>query len=629
VQQGSAVWAAPQPEGSRARQPAARPTPQEIVSEGIRIEFDAAPVAAEDAGLVAGRDGRVRFRVSDTTTKTPLAGLRPSAWMSLREGEAATPEQCRERVRAFVQGSLRARPDVDLNAYYILALNQEPNISVIDPLLGFGGSKLVTLIFLRSPGADWALTSDRSKLFVTMPAANQVAVVDTATWKVTANVDAGARPTRARLQPDEKYLWVTNAGDGTTGGGVTVLDTAALKPAATFAAGAGAPDLVFDADNKFAFLAGSDGMLTVLDAQRLTKAGELKAGSRAVSVAYSPLSRAVYVAGEDGRIAVVDARTHKLLTSITARPGLKAVRFEPGGRYGFAANAADSAVHVFDASTNRLIHTIPVGQSPDQVSFTGAFAYVRSAGTGEVSIVRLGSLGKEPEVTKFPGGQLAPNSSPDFEAASDAIVPAPEGNAVLVANAADKQIYYYSEGMAAPMGNFQNYKRVPRAVRVVDRSLREGPAGTYSTVVKPPKSGRYDVAFLLDSPRVVHCFRAEAAPNPSLPAGQKNSLRIEYVDGLRKVQAGQPLKLRFKLHDTATNQPKDGLKDVRVLFFLAPGVWQTRNFAQGVGQGIYELTLTPPEAGVYMVFVESQSQGVSFRQLPSLTLQAEAAPAAR
>ncbi|HZI17980.1 MAG TPA: YncE family protein [Pyrinomonadaceae bacterium] len=631
AQQPSAAAPAPaRPDaGSARQQPAPRPTPQEIVSEGIRIEFDAAPVSGEEQSLVAGRDALVRFRVTDTTTKTPLAGLRPSAWMSLREGEAATPEQCRERVRAFVQGSLRARPDVDLNAYYILALNQEPNISVIDPLLGFGGSKLVTLVFLRSPGADWALTSDRSKLFVSMPAAGQVAVVDTATWKVTANVEAGAKPTRVRLQPDEKYLWVTNAGEGAAGGGVTVLDAATLKPAATFAAAGGAADLAFDADNKFAFIAGGDGTLSVVDAQKLVKAGEVKVGSRAVAVAYSPLSRAVYVAGEDGRISVVDARTHKLLTALAARPGLRSVRFEPGGRYGFAVNAADSNVYVFDASTNRLLHAIAVGQSPDQISFTGAFAYVRSAGSGEVSAVRLSTVGKEPDVTKFPGGQLAPNSAPDFEAVSDAIVPAPEGNAVLIANAADKQIYFYSEGMAAPMGNFQNYKRVPRSVRVVDRSLREGPAGTYSTVIKPPRSGRYDVAFLLDSPRVVHCFRAEAAPDPAAPAQKRTALRVEYLNDLKKVVPGRPLKISFKLYDTATGRPKDGLKDVRVLVFLAPGIWQVREFAQGAGEGVYELTVTPPEPGVYMVFVESQSQGVGFRQLPTLTLHAEAAPEAR
>jgi YVTN family beta-propeller protein len=631
---GSAVPAspaavAPQPDSpAAAAAPASKNVPQEIVREGVKIEFTVEPTGG--ATVMAAQDSVVRFRITDTATGTPLAGLRPSAWMSLREGEAATAAQCREKVQAFMQGSLRSRPDVDLNAYYILALNQEPNISVIDPLLGFGGSKLVTLVFLKSPGADWAMTSDRTRLFVSMPAVGQVAVVDTATWKVLTNVDAGASPTRLRLQPDEKYLWVTNeSAAASAAGGVTVVDTATMKEAASLPSASGAHDVVFDDDNKYAFVAAGDGTLLVYDAQKLARVGEVKAGARPVSISYSPLSRAVYVAGEDGRIAVIDSRTHKLVTSIAAKPGLRTVRFAPGGRYGFAANAAESVVYIFDASTNRLIHTIAVGKNPDQVAFTGAFAYVRSAGTEEVSIVRLNTIGKEPDVTKFPGGQLAPESAPDFAAATDAIFPAPEGNAVLVANAADKQIYYYSEGMAAPMGNFQNYRRVPRAVRVVDRSLREGPAGVYTTGIKLPKSGRYDVAFLLDSPRVIHCFEAEAAPNPALREERRTPLRIEYLNEARQLRVGEPFKLRFRLIDTATGRPKDGLKDARVLFFLAPGIWQTRSFAQSIGEGVYELTLTPPEEGAYMVFVESPSQGVVFRQLPFLSLQATSAPQAQ
>jgi hypothetical protein len=85
---------------------------------------------------------------------------------------------------------------------------------------------------------------------------------------------------------------------------------------------------------------------------------------------------------------------------------------------------------------------------------------------------------------------------------------------MLVANVADKQIYYYTEGMAAPMGNFENYKREPRAVLVADRSMREVKTGTYETVTRLPRDGAYDVAFLLDSPRIMHCFEAKVAENP-------------------------------------------------------------------------------------------------------------------
>ena len=93
---------------------------------------------------------------------------------------------------------MRARPDVDLNSYYILALNKSADISVIDPLLGFGGSKLLTLVMMKSPGEDWVLTKDGEKLFVTLPAINQVAVIDTRSWKV-ANLH------RHRHQADQHH----------------------------------------------------------------------------------------------------------------------------------------------------------------------------------------------------------------------------------------------------------------------------------------------------------------------------------------------------------------------------------------------------------------------------------------
>ena len=59
-----------------------------------------------------------------------------------------------------------------------------------------------------------------------------------------------------------------------------------------------------------------------------------------------------------------------------------------------------------------------------------------------------------------------------------------------------------------------------------------------------------------------------------------------------------------------------------MLTFLAPGTWQRRDIAKSVGDGIYEINLNVPETGVYMVFVESGSMGVRYRDLPHLTLQA-------
>jgi hypothetical protein len=199
---------------------------------------------------------------------------------------------------------------------------------------------------------------------------------------------------------------------------------------------------------------------------------------------------------------------------------------------------------------------------------------------------------------------------------------------MLVANLADKQIYYYVEGMAAPMGDFQNYKREPRAVLIADRSLREVKSGTFETVTKLPRGGAYDVAFLLDTPRVTHCFDAQAAENPSIQHERPVTLSVEYLDKEKPLRAGEDYKLRMRLTDAATGKPVDGLKDVQVLTFLSPGIRQRRALARGAGAGVYELNVNVPEAGLYMVFVESRSAGVAFRQLPYLMLRAEAPAAA-
>jgi DNA-binding beta-propeller fold protein YncE len=602
------------------------PKAQKIVRNGVEIEFNVEPVQ-RGAALMAGEDARFRFRIRDTATKTPLTGVRPAAWVAQRERPGPPgPDQCRAKIESFMTGSLRSRPDVDLNTYYVLALNEDASVSVIDPLLGFGGSKLLALALLKSPGEDWALTADRTKLFVSMPNANHVAVVDTITWKVRTDIPAGVRPMRLALQPDEKYLWV---GDDT---GATVIDTTTLKVVKHIDVGVGRHEVTFGSDNARAFVSNRDlGTVSIVDVAKLKKIGDLKIGARVSSVAFSPLSKALYVTNEvDGSITLVDTVKPKVLTTITTTSGVTTIRFSRDGRWGFVANPRDSVVYIIDASTNRVAHEQKVGEIPDQFTFTDNFAYVRSLGSDQVLAIRLIDLDKQVNTVKFPGGQRTPGSVNASAALADVMIPAPEPGAMLFANPADQMIYYYQEGMAAPMGNFQNYRHVPRAVRIVDRSLREESPGLYTTTTRLPKHGTYNVSLLLDAPRVVHCFEAYATSNPLIKEEQKSALKIEYLNKALALNVQEDYKIRFKLTDREEKggrsrlQPKSGLKDVGVLVFLSPGMWQQRQLARSVGDGIYEVTVNVPEAGVYLVFVESPSQHVPYRQLPYLTLHAKA-----
>ncbi len=602
---------------------------QTYTHEGVSVEFSVEPIAprkSDKTELLAGTEATLRFKFIDANEGKPINNLRPAAWIARRTGEPRPDaRQCRENIQSFLQPSFSKRPNIDLNTYFILALNHEPNISVIDPLSGFGGSKLYTLIALQSSGEDWVLSADKKRLYVSMPLVGAVAVIDTTTWKLLGNIDSGVKPMRVALQQDGRYLWVGNDAAEETKSGVTVIDTQTLKVVAQLKTGAGHHEIAFAADDSFAFITNKEsGTLSVIDVRTLAKLTDIKVGAAPVAVVFSPLSNALYVANEgDGTIVVVDGRGREILARIKAEPGLRAIRIIPDGRFGFAVNPTTNRVYIFDVSSSHLIHVVPVGPAADQITFTEQFAYVRSVGSEFVTMIKITDLDKEAQVavSRFPAGQKPPKESP-ASARADAVVPLPGNSAVLVANPADQMIYYYTEGMAAPMGSFQNYRRDPKALLVLYNGLLETTRGVHTTTIRLPAPGHYDVALLLDSPRLVNCFNLTIAENSLLPKVASVAIQVEPLVTNWTPSVGESYTLRFKVTDATSKLPKTNLEDMGVLVFLAPGIWQQREWAKSRDEGVYEMSFVPPQAGVYYIYFQCPSLAVQFSQIPPVTLQA-------
>ncbi len=607
---------------------------QRIVQEGIAIEFSMQPARASNKSsgkLQEGDDAVFRYTITHTVTGTPLTGANPAAWMSLRrENKTAQARTCREIVQGFLSGSFFSQAELDLNTYYVLALNDDATITVVDPLYGFGGTKLLALVSLKSPGEDWVLTADEERLFVSLPESNQVAVIDATSWQPIANLEVGPHPTRLALQADQRYLWVAHGAAGSPAqvSGVTVVTAAELGIAARISTGRGAHQIALSDDDRFAFVTNRDeGTVSIIDVRELRKIKDIKTGPQPSSVSFSSLSKMAYVVNEgDGTIVVIDGNHQGIVARVQAEPGLGQIKFAPSGRLGFVVNPEKDLVHILDAATNRIVQTGDVEDGPDQVAFSKELAYIRHRGSETVLMIPLtqvGVEGKAVPVVDFPGGQN-PFGKAVRPSPSDAIVQAPGANAVLVANPADKAIYFYQEGMAAPMGSFSNYSREPRAVLVVDRSLRERSPGVYETTARLRRAGLYDVAFLLDAPRLVHCFEIAVEPNPHLAqTGKARSVTIMPLVTNRVVPVGERVRLQFRLIDPETKQPKTDLTDVRALTFLAPGIWHQRHLAQPVRDGIYEIEFVPPQPGIYYVYLECPSLGLALNNPQYLVLEAQ------
>jgi YVTN family beta-propeller protein len=618
---------------SRDAEPEAGQDPNLITREGVNVEFSLTPLGGV-GDVTAGQWADVTFRVNDAGTGDPITGRYPAAWMDIGEAWEAMggrPMTCKDRVATYLQGIVGVRPMIDLNSHFLLVLNRDSSISVIDPAVGITGiTNLFAQINLSRPGADWVLNDDNKKLFVSMPEAGKVALVDTETFKVTHDIEAGNNPTRVELQRDQRYLWVGNDSPDPEKSGVTVIDAQDLVPVTFIPTGPGHHEIAFTDGDRYAFVTNRDGgTVSVIDIQALEKIADVETGPRPMSVSYSALGSAIYVTDADaGTIRVINPDTREIRATIEAEPGLGPLRFNPEGRWGIAVNASTDKVFVIDSSGDQLAHTISVGKQPYEVSFTYSLAYVRSLGTQDVGLIPMSELDGDqtPPVTYIPAGQFPPGAAAEISIA-DSIVPAvKQAAAAYIVNQAEGTVSYYMEGMGAPMGTFRNYGHEARAIAIVDRSLSEVAPGVYRGRVRVPVEGLYDVAFMFDSPQFLHCFNATVVPDATDEGANAGQLAVNYEVDDRYLTVGQPRTIRFWLKDAATGEPAGNVGDVLVLSYRSDGRDRNEQRARPAGDGAYEAVVEASIPATYYVYVSAPSRGLKYSDQAMLSLMARPAP---
>jgi len=614
-------------EGSHAK----APKKIRAVKEGIAIELSTESLSRYTKNsnkLVEGRDAKIQFTLKDASTGEPLRGLYPAAWLDTKKPQSASLT-CREKIGSFLQARVGFQPEVDLNTWYILALNHRGSISVIDPLVDSGASgMLLDLVMLESSGEAWTPGPQSNWLYVTLPAIGKVAVIDTDTWKVKANIQTGLGSSEITFQPDGRFFWVgldKGIGGMDQPGGVTAVDPKTRRVVSQIQTGKGHHEIVFSDDSHYAYVTNEeDGTVSVIDVRKFKKIRDIKTGSRPTSLAYSKTAHAVYVADTgDGTVYVIDQSKNEVTAQIEAKAGATGIRFSPDGRWGFVSYPESKKIMIFDASRNKIAHSFTVGKGPNQVVFSNTYAYVHSVGSSQMSLIALSALDQRGAI---PVIQIPVGKNPTEEMSNtiveDMIALTPEESSVIVANPVDENIFYYMEGMNAPMGSFGNFQRRPKAVMTIDKGLKETSPGFYEAHVKFKNPGDYDVAFLLDNPKTTHCFTLSVDEDPVIRAKIRGEVQLELIGPGEYVNAGETIEVKFRLKDSLSGNPKTGVKDMQLLALHSAGIWQNKVRAESKKNGEYTAQFSFPTPGIYMIAFESRSLNIPLHKWKPLMFKA-------
>ncbi|WP_103068964.1 YncE family protein [Aquimarina sediminis] len=604
-----------------------------VVKEGIKIDFSLSHLHSGKP-INEFREGDhvlFQFKISDTITGKPLSGSFPAAWMD--KTNKNKPVDCGRKIVSFIEGALLSRPELDLNVYYVLTLNDDNTINVVDPLFGFGGSQLLTQIQIPGTGYDWAIKENQTMVYVSMPKANQVALINTSEMKNEANISIPGQPKEIVLQPDEHYLWVSYdlSGKFEANSGVAVIDTEKKVLIKTIQTGSGSHNIVAGKDNDYIYVTNQNSQtISVIDVQSLEKVKDISIRDIPVSIAYSEKANALYVVNKKSSIiSVIDRTTLQVIEEINGKKGIDKITFAPDGRLGFVLNPLANTISIIDSATNRIIQSADVDEQPDEVSFSDELAYVRHLGSEIIWMIPLDVIGKEGAeipLIDFTGGQNPPALGAAKNGASG-IIQAPGANAVLVSNYLDKSIYYYSEGMAAPSGHFSTYGKHPKAVQVIDKSIEETAPGVYQTTAQLRTPGDYEISLFLDVPSFMECFAVNVLPNKEKEKKRLKEIlgpiSIHYLSSNNHAKVGTDVPVKFELLDVKTSKQVSELKDVKIMTMNSAGRgYHSIAVKESEIKGVYKTNLKFEEEGLHYIYVECLSRGLTFNNPQFMALYA-------
>jgi YVTN family beta-propeller protein len=232
-------------------------------------------------------------------------------------------------------------------------------------------NKVIRKIPVGNEPAHIVFTQDGKYVLVTNKQDNNVSVINAKTLKEVQKIPTGKGPHGFRISSDSKYAYIANIGEDT----VSVINLTNLKEIKQIKVGKTPVTTGVTKDGSI--------LVVTLNAENTLAIVNLKSGKvEKVPVEVGPAQ--VYIEPDDKyafvanqgtdknpshTVTKIDLSTKTVVATIETGKGAHGVVTSPDNKKVYVTNMFDNTVTVIDNQNNKVISTIPVGTTPNGISF--------------------------------------------------------------------------------------------------------------------------------------------------------------------------------------------------------------------------------------------------------------------
>jgi YVTN family beta-propeller protein len=196
--------------------------------------------------------------------------------------------------------------------------------------------------------------------FVANRASNTVAVVNLATFQMTASIPVAPEPVQVLAREEPRELWVLSRS-----GSVSVIAYPALRVNASIDIGSTAANLALTADGRFAAVSGARGEIVLIDGFSHTIEGRVRSGGDISALAFSRKGNLLIAADSaHDRLLFVDTTSRTILgvTQVGKAPG--PITILPDESKLFVADTGEPKISVVDPPSRQVLSNIDLASRP-------------------------------------------------------------------------------------------------------------------------------------------------------------------------------------------------------------------------------------------------------------------------